>query len=91
VHLAKKASYGFLNELSGSQALRPLQGAVSWGYASACCNSLCESLLSSTLAIRRPQRHEGRFTDTPLGLYGASTPCLEGVAAGYGRGVLACR
>lgn len=39
-----------------------------------------------------PVRHEGRFTDTPLGhAYGASTPRLKHVAACGSKGRSLCR
>ncbi len=57
-----------------------------WGYAPACCGRLCESVPSSTLAVRLYVTKDGSPTRRPALPYGASTPPLKHVAASGGKG-----
>ncbi len=56
-----------------------------WGYAPACCGRLCQSVPSSTLAVRAftSRRTVHRHATRPR--YGASTPRLKPVAAICGK------
>ena len=57
-----------------------------WGYAPACCGRLCESVPSSTLAVRCLYvTKDGSPTHRPASPDGASTPRLKQEAACYVR------
>ena len=74
-----------IGALRGQVSMAPRRNGGLWGYAPACCGRLCQSVPSSTLAVRActsrrtVHRHATRLR------YGASTPRLNHVVAISGK------